>query len=43
MFLYLHDILREDLIRQMPGYPTIPSHQQLLITLWKMGTMDSYR
>ncbi|XP_047526405.1 putative nuclease HARBI1 [Pieris napi] len=42
-FNYLHDIIEENLVRHVPGCPTIPSHHQLMIALWKMATMDSYR
>uniref|UniRef100_T1ID06 Transposase Helix-turn-helix domain-containing protein n=1 Tax=Rhodnius prolixus TaxID=13249 RepID=T1ID06_RHOPR len=42
-FNYLHELIQEDLVRRVPGCPTIPSHQQLMIALWKMATTDSYR
>lgn len=42
-FTYLHGIIAEDLMRTVPGNPTIPSTHQLMIALWKMATMDSYR
>lgn len=42
-FTYLHDLIQEDLVRHVPGCPTIPSHHQLIIALWKIATMDSYR
>lgn len=42
-FQHLNNILHNDLIRHTPGCPTIPPRQQLLIAIWKMATMDSYR
>ncbi|CAH2084225.1 unnamed protein product [Euphydryas editha] len=42
-FNYLHELVREDLARHVPGCPTISSHHQLMIALWKMATSDSYR
>ncbi|XP_025996033.1 protein ANTAGONIST OF LIKE HETEROCHROMATIN PROTEIN 1-like [Solenopsis invicta] len=42
-FKYLLKVIHEDLIRKVKGCPTIPAHQQLMIALWKMATMDSYR
>ncbi|KAK4882272.1 hypothetical protein RN001_005591 [Aquatica leii] len=42
-FNYLHGLIQEDLVRRVPGCPTIPSHHQLMIALWKMATTDSYR
>ncbi|KAK0165752.1 hypothetical protein PV328_004247 [Microctonus aethiopoides] len=42
-FNYLHELIQEDLVRHVPGCPTIPSRHQLMIALWKMATNDSYR
>lgn len=42
-FNYLHGIIKEDLNRKVSGNPTICSSYQLMIALWKMATMDSYR
>lgn len=42
-FNYLHELIQEDLVRHVSGCPTIPSHHQLMIALWKMATADSYR
>lgn len=42
-FEYLLGIIGEDLIRKIKGCPTIAPHQQLMIALWKMATMDTYR
>ncbi|XP_046611834.1 protein ANTAGONIST OF LIKE HETEROCHROMATIN PROTEIN 1-like isoform X4 [Neodiprion virginianus] len=42
-FNYLHDLIREDLVRHVPGCPTISSYHQLMIAIWKMATTDSYR
>lgn len=42
-FEFLLETIFEDLIRKRKGCATIPAHQQLMICLWKMATMDSYR
>ncbi|KAK0071510.1 hypothetical protein PV325_012790 [Microctonus aethiopoides] len=42
-FRYVHELIEEDLVRHVPGSPAIPSHHQLMIAVWKMSTMDSYR
>ncbi|XP_036144127.1 putative nuclease HARBI1 [Monomorium pharaonis] len=42
-FEYLLGIIGENLNRKIKGCFTIPPYQQLLMALWKMATMDSYR
>ncbi|KMQ82753.1 nuclease harbi1, partial [Lasius niger] len=42
-FEFLLETIHQDLIRKVKGCPTIPARQQLMIALWKMATMDSYR
>ncbi|KAJ0175613.1 hypothetical protein K1T71_008772 [Dendrolimus kikuchii] len=43
IFNYLHKLIQKDLVRRIAGCPTIPSRQQLMIAIWKVATMDSYR
>lgn len=42
-FEYILTIISSDLIRKTIGNETIPSQKQLMIALWKMATIDSYR
>lgn len=42
-FEYILNIISNDLTRETIGNETIPSRKQLMIALWKMATMDSYR
>jgi len=42
-FEYLLGIIGKNLIRTIKGCSTIPPYLQLMIVLWKMATMDSYR
>jgi len=42
-FQYLLEMLRPYLTRKIKGCPMIPASHQLMIAIWKMATMDSYR
>lgn len=42
-FEFLLETIHHNLYRKVKGCPMIPAHQQLMIALWKMATMDSYR
>ncbi|XP_077255476.1 uncharacterized protein LOC143893690 isoform X2 [Temnothorax americanus] len=42
-FQYLLEMLRPYLTRKTKGCPMIPAAHQLIIIIWKMATMDSYR
>ncbi|KYN09835.1 Putative nuclease HARBI1 [Trachymyrmex cornetzi] len=42
-FEFLLQMLRPYLTRQIKGSPMIPPHHQLMIAIWKMTTMGSYR
>ncbi|XP_032689920.1 putative nuclease HARBI1 [Odontomachus brunneus] len=42
-FEYILSIISNDLVRKIKRCSTIPPDQQLMIALWKMATMDSYR
>ncbi|XP_071648622.1 putative nuclease HARBI1 [Temnothorax longispinosus] len=42
-FQYLLEMLRPYLTRKTKGCPMIPASHQLMIAIWKMATMDSYR
>ncbi|KYQ49984.1 hypothetical protein ALC60_10940 [Trachymyrmex zeteki] len=42
-FEFLLQMLRPYLTRQIKGSPMIPPHHQLMIAIWKMAMMDSYR
>ncbi|XP_071634693.1 putative nuclease HARBI1 [Temnothorax longispinosus] len=42
-FEYILCVISDYLVRKTRGNETIPSRKQLMIALWKMATMDSYR
>ncbi|XP_071642152.1 uncharacterized protein [Temnothorax longispinosus] len=42
-FEYILSIISDYLVQKTRGNETIPSRKQLMIALWKIATMDSYR